>query len=64
VEVLDTSQWGLVFAAPIGMDMGVSYPAFDLSGFFYMAGEDNTTVTQPNGVVKVFLMQVRDGGFV
>lgn len=51
VEVLDKDTWGLTFEAPIGADVGRSYRAFSLSLFFFMAAEDRTRVTLPNGYV-------------
>jgi hypothetical protein len=50
---MDVSQWGQEFEAPIGEDIGVSYEAFQLTAFFFMAGEDNTKVTKPDGTIKV-----------
>lgn len=52
VEVLPTSQWGTTFEAPIGTNVGSNLPAFEYSAFFYMAMEDQTVVSLPNGETK------------
>ena len=52
VEVVDTSQWGFEFEAPVGIDVGRSFAAFQYSALFFMAGEDNTVVELPNGSTK------------
>ena len=62
VEVLDTTQWGLTFEAPIGSDIGQIYHAFEFSAFFYMAGENNTRVTLQDGTVNV--LQAGQSGMV
>ena len=49
VEVLATDRWGKVFESPVGMDVGKSsLPAFEYSALFFMAKDDETTVTLPN----------------
>jgi hypothetical protein len=49
VEVLDTSQWGLEYTAPVGSDVFTNSTAFEYSAIFIMASEDATTVTMSDG---------------
>ena len=62
VEVLDTTQWGLNYEAPVGMDFGKISPAFELTVLFYMAGNNNTKVTLPGGSSRV--LQQGESGLV
>lgn len=59
---MDTTQWGLTYEAPVGVDLGQGYEAFELTLLYYMAGENNTIVTLPNGTSKV--LQLGETGFV
>jgi hypothetical protein len=51
VEVFDTATWGRTFEAPVGVDVGKTFQAFELSMFFLMAAEDHTKVTLANGYI-------------
>lgn len=48
VEVLAQNEWGLTYEAPVGLDVGQAFQAFQYSAFYFMAGEDNTIVTLAN----------------
>jgi hypothetical protein len=57
VEVYDTTQWGVTFEAPVGEDTNLEgSEAFQLSGFMYMAVENNTVVTHHDGSTKTLQM--------
>jgi IgGFc binding protein len=56
VEVLDLNSWGTEFDAPVGVDIGLYFAAFEFCSFFFMAAEDNTEVTLANGR-KIILNQ-------
>lgn len=47
VEVLDTESWGTRFESPVGENI-VTYSGFQYSALFFMAANDDTTVTLPN----------------
>lgn len=49
VEVLEVKSWGYEFEAPLGMDIGKYFQAFQFSAFFFMAAFDNTKVQLPDG---------------
>jgi hypothetical protein len=49
VEVLEIKDWGMTFEAPLGMDIGKYFEAFQFAAFYFMAGFDGTTVTLPDG---------------
>ena len=55
VDVVETALWGTKYIAPVGQDIGASVgqSAFEFSAFYYMAAEDNTTVTLPTGATQV-----------
>jgi hypothetical protein len=53
IEILDTTQWGLVFEAPVGVDLGKTIAAFEQSIFVVTAGSNNTKVTLPNNTTRV-----------
>lgn len=53
MEVLDTTQWGLNYEAPVGVDFGASFSAFEHTVLFYMAAQSNTKVTLPDGTSRV-----------
>lgn len=57
VEVLDTSLWGTSFEAPIGTDTQSDSNAFQYTGIYIMAGEDNTKVTVPGSSNPIILNQ-------
>jgi hypothetical protein len=44
IEIVDTAQWGLQYEAPVGIDIGTVFPAFELSVFTIMAAFNNTKV--------------------
>ena len=44
VEIVDTTQWGFTFEAPVGVDIGAALPAFEHSAFTIMAAFNNTKV--------------------
>lgn len=54
VDVVETALWGKQYIAPVGQDVGaaVAQSAFEFTAFYYMAAEDNTTVTLPNGATQ------------
>lgn len=56
VEVLDLENWGQAFEAPLGMDIGKYFQAFQYSAFFFMAAFDDTLVMLPDGS-KITLMR-------
>lgn len=62
VEVVDTTQWGLEHEAPVGIDVGRSFSAFQYTALFFMAGEDNTVVVLPNGSTRT--MNMGEGSMV
>lgn len=49
IEVHDVGMWGNEYEAPVGIDIGKYFAAFQFSSFFYMAAEDDTEVTLPDG---------------
>ena len=49
VEVLEVRSWGYNYEAPLGMDIGKYFQAFQFSAFFFMAAYDDTLVTLPDG---------------
>lgn len=51
VEVLDTTQWGKVYEAPVGVNIRLPTQAFEYAGLYFMAHENNTVVTLPNGTI-------------
>ena len=53
VEVLEVKSWGYSFEAPLGMDIGKYFEAFQFSAFFYMAAFDGTSVTLPDGSTQI-----------
>jgi IgGFc binding protein len=53
IEMLDTMVWGLTFEAPVGVDLGKTVFAFELSIFMVMAGYNNTKVFLPDNTVRV-----------
>jgi hypothetical protein len=53
IEMLDTMVWGLTFEAPVGVDLGRTVAAFELSIFMVMAGYNNTKVFLPDNTVRV-----------
>jgi uncharacterized repeat protein (TIGR01451 family) len=57
VEVLDTSVWGTSFEAPIGRDAQSATNAFQYTGLYIMASEDNTKVTIPGSSDPIILNQ-------
>jgi uncharacterized repeat protein (TIGR01451 family) len=57
VEVLDTSAWGTSFEAPIGRDTQSDTNAFQYTGLYIMASEDNTKVTIPGSLDPIILNQ-------
>jgi uncharacterized repeat protein (TIGR01451 family) len=44
VEVLDTSMWGMSFKAPVGEDVSFETNAFEYTGLYVMASEDDTKI--------------------
>jgi uncharacterized repeat protein (TIGR01451 family) len=44
VEVLDTSMWGKSFKAPVGENVDFETDAFEYTGLYVMAGEDDTKI--------------------
>jgi uncharacterized repeat protein (TIGR01451 family) len=57
VEVLDTSVWGTGFVAPVGRDAQSGTNAFQYTGLYIMASEDNTEVTIPGSIDPIILNQ-------
>jgi uncharacterized repeat protein (TIGR01451 family) len=57
VEVLDTSVWGTSFEAPVGRDAQSTTSAFQYTGLYIMASEDNTKVTIPGSFDPIILNQ-------
>jgi uncharacterized repeat protein (TIGR01451 family) len=57
VEVLDTSVWGTSFEAPVGRDAQSTTNAFQYTGLYIMASEDNTKVTIPGSSNPIILNQ-------
>jgi uncharacterized repeat protein (TIGR01451 family) len=57
VEVLDTSVWGTSFEAPVGRDSQSITSAFQYTGIYVMASEDNTKVTIPGSLNPIILNQ-------
>mmetsp|Transcript_38734 Transcript_38734/g.84148 ORF Transcript_38734/g.84148 Transcript_38734/m.84148 type:complete len:1283 (+) Transcript_38734:168-4016(+) len=65
VEVLDTESWGTAFESPVGVGMaadltpppGKSFVlnSYQITEFYVMASEDDTTVTLPQGPFTVTL---------
>jgi hypothetical protein len=53
VEVIDVGNWGTEFRAPVGVDIGQYFAAFEFASFFFMAATDNTEVTLPNGSIVI-----------
>jgi hypothetical protein len=53
VEVVDTTQWGYVFEAPVGVDLGKSIAAFEQSIFIVTAGSNNTKILLSNNTTRV-----------
>lgn len=49
IEVHDTGLWGNEYEAPVGVDIGKYFAAFQFSSFFFMAAYDNTEVSLPDG---------------
>lgn len=47
-DILETENWGKTFEAPTGQDVGTTWNVFEYTGLFFMAANDNTTVTLPN----------------
>lgn len=62
VEVLELSNWGYSFEAPLGMDLGKYFQAFQYAAFFFMAAYDDTVVTLPDG--SNVLLQMGEGSVV
>lgn len=48
VDIVDTSNWGTFFEAPVGLDVGKTYNVFQYCGLFFMAAFDGTNVTLPD----------------
>jgi hypothetical protein len=48
IQALDTSQWGTSYEAPVGVDFGVNFTAFEWSIIMFQAGTDNTRIVLPN----------------
>jgi hypothetical protein len=57
VEVLDTSVWGTNFEAPVGRDVQSDTNAFQYTGLYIMAKEDDTKVTIPGSLEPITLNQ-------
>jgi hypothetical protein len=53
VQAFDTTQWGTTYEAPIGTNTLIAGVAqsFEMSGFMFMAAENNTKVTLANGTI-------------
>jgi hypothetical protein len=49
MEVLDTSNWGNEFIAPVGENIGNNLEAFEYTAMFVMASNDGTVLTLPDG---------------
>ncbi len=49
VEVLDTSEWGTFYVAPVGQNVATSTSAFQHTAFYVMAKEDNTNINFSDG---------------
>lgn len=57
MEVYDTTQWGMTFEAPVGENtVLMNSESFQLSAFIYMAAENNTQVTHPDGSSRTLQM--------
>jgi IgGFc binding protein len=52
VEMLDTMAWGMNFEAPVGVDLGRTIFAFELSLFMIMGGYNNTKVFLPDNTTR------------
>jgi uncharacterized repeat protein (TIGR01451 family) len=57
VEVLDTSLWGKNFIAPVGEDISFETQAFEYTGLYVMAGEDDTKIYIKGSTDPVTLSQ-------
>ncbi len=49
VEVLDTTEWGTFFIAPVGQNVVTNTSAFEHTALYVMAMEDNTTINFSDG---------------
>jgi hypothetical protein len=49
VEVLSSKYWGTTYTAPVGQDVITTTDAFEYVAIYILAGEDDTTVTLPDG---------------
>jgi hypothetical protein len=47
-DIIEVENWGKSFEAPTGENLGLAFPMFEYAGLFFMAANDNTTVTLPN----------------
>jgi hypothetical protein len=61
IQVLDTSQWGTSYEAPVGTDFGTNFTAFEWSIIMYQASIDNTNITLPN--MTTVTLNMGEGGF-
>jgi IgGFc binding protein len=63
IQAMDVSQWGTSYEAPVGVDYGKTFPAFEWSIFMYQAGADGTSITLPN-MTNVTLNMGESGFYV
>lgn len=62
VEVFDTSFWGTEYVTPLARGTSSFTSAFQYVGLYFMAGEDDTTVTKPDG--STFKLDMGESKFI